>query len=89
MTMVDTLTEVFNDQNVTMGFNGGVKGSAHLCVLFQDGNITFNSVNARIKGLATSMTTVIRTNGGYGNLTNTPENAKGTLWINTTCVYIR
>ncbi|OAL00874.1 hypothetical protein IQ06DRAFT_134391 [Phaeosphaeriaceae sp. SRC1lsM3a] len=93
--MVDTLTEVFDKQEASMGYIGGVFGSAHLRVLFQDGNITVKSVDERIKGLATAMTTVIRTSaetiiGRDGNvLLEASENATGIVWNNTTCIYIR
>jgi hypothetical protein len=88
MAIVDTVTEVLGDQQAIMGLNQGVMGSHHLRVLFQEGNITFNSLNERMGGLATAMTTVVRTNGGAGNLTNYPEEAIGTVWNNTTCMYI-
>jgi hypothetical protein len=68
MTIGDTLREVFNVQDAIMGYTGEVMGSAHLHVLFQDGNIMFNSVNERMKGLATSMTFVIWTSGSDGTL---------------------
>jgi hypothetical protein len=87
--MKDTLKEVFHNQNVSTGYHGGASGSTHLRVLFQEGNITFNTVDQRIRHLATSMTTIIRTNGGAGNFTDDPENAIGTVWNNTTCMYIR
>jgi hypothetical protein len=87
--MVQTLTEVFHNQNISMSGKGGPGGLAHLRVLYQDGNITFNTVDDQIRNLATSMTTVIRTNGGAVNFTDTPENALGTVWNNTTCMYVR
>jgi hypothetical protein len=87
--IADTLTEVFDSQNATMGWKGGMMGSAHLHALFQDSNMTLNSVDERTKGLATSMTTIVRTSGGDRTTTYTPENAKGVVWVNTTCVCIR
>jgi hypothetical protein len=93
--MVDTLTEVFDKQQVVMGWHGGVSGSAHLRVLFQDRNITVKSVDERIKGLATAMTTVIRTSAipakGEDGIViiEASENAIGTVWNNTTCIYVR
>jgi hypothetical protein len=67
-----------------------VYGSAHLRVLHETGNITFDSVNQRIQGLATAMTTIVRTYGGGARFdTNHPEYAIGTVWRNTTCMYIR
>ncbi|KAI8941649.1 hypothetical protein NX059_002862 [Plenodomus lindquistii] len=90
LAMIETITEVFGNQNASMGRKMGVWGSAHLRVLFQDGNMTLNSVDERIQSLATAMTTIIRTNGGLGNTTNNPrEEAIGTVWNNTTCMYIR
>jgi hypothetical protein len=93
--MVETLTEVFDEQEAIMGWNGGVSGSAHLRVLFQNGNITVENVDERIKGLATAMTTVVRTNAlpaiGRDGIVEieAPENAIRTVWNNTTCIYIR
>jgi hypothetical protein len=86
----DTLTGVFSNQNITSGLKGGVSGSTHLQVLFKDGNMTFDSVNQRIEGLAKSMTSIFRTDGGYTN-TSDPylQYSSGTLWVNTTCMYIR
>jgi hypothetical protein len=79
----------FNRREALMGLNEGVEGSAPLVVMFQDGNITFDSINEHIRDLATAMTTVVQKNGGDGNVTNPPEDAIGTVWNNTTCMYIR
>jgi hypothetical protein len=95
MEVVETLTEVFDEQEAIMGWNGGVSGSAHLRVLFQNGNITVENVDERIKGLATAMTIVVRTNAlpaiGRDGIVEieAPENAIRTVWNNTTCIYIR
>jgi hypothetical protein len=86
----DTLTEVFDNQILTSGRRSGQSGSTHLQILFEDGNMTFDSVNQRIEGLAKSMTSVLRTDGGFTNTTDPYlQYSSGTLWINTTCVYIR
>jgi hypothetical protein len=96
MAMVDTLTEVFDKQEAFMGYMSGVSGSAPLRVLFEDRNITVKSVDERIKGLATTITTVIRTNNAMPAIgrdgivdTEASENVTGTVWHNTTCIYIR
>jgi hypothetical protein len=87
--IVGTLAEVFSNQTLNQTRQGGVYGSAHLRVLHETRNITSNSVNKRIQGLATAMTTIVRTYGGGGFDTNHPEYAIGTVWRNTTCMYIR
>ncbi|KAH6613087.1 hypothetical protein C7974DRAFT_322140 [Boeremia exigua] len=87
--IAETLGEVFNLQEATNSRKGGVMGAAHLRVLFQGGNITHNTIDAQIKNLATAMTTVVRTAGGDGTLTYTPDYAQGLVWTNTTCVSIR
>lgn len=103
--MQDTLNGVFQDQNVSMGLNRGLFGSPHLSVLFSNGNMNFDSVNQSFNNLATSMSTIFRTHGGLVNTTafvekpsgldqaTTPlaisERGFGTVWVNTTCVYIR
>jgi hypothetical protein len=52
--------------------------------------MSFESVNERIQSLATAMTAIIRTSGGDANTTNTlEERTIGTVWNNTTCMYIR
>jgi hypothetical protein len=84
-----TLAEVFSNQTLNQTRQGGVHGSAHLRVLHETGNIISNSVNERIEGLATAMTTIVRTYGSGGFDTNHPEYAIGTLWRNTTCMYSR
>ncbi|KAH6622143.1 hypothetical protein C7974DRAFT_377749 [Boeremia exigua] len=95
MAMVSTLEQVFDKQEASIGCDGGVFRSAHLRVLFQDGNITVKSIDERIKGLATAITTVIRTSaipirGRDGTvMVEADENATGTVWNNATCIYIR
>ncbi|KAJ8116651.1 hypothetical protein OPT61_g1971 [Boeremia exigua] len=88
-TIAESLKEIFDLQDVTQGRRGGAMGSAHLRVLFQDGNMTHNSVDTQIKDLATSMTTVVRTAGGNGTQPYIPDNVQGLVWVNTTCVSIR
>jgi hypothetical protein len=85
------LNEVFGSQNLDglNAWDGKMTGPAQLRVLFEDGNITFYSVNARMKDLATSMSTVFRTSGGDGNATSSSAYARGDVWITTTCMYIR
>lgn len=87
--IIGSLAEVFGDQTLVQIRKGGLQGSAHLRVLHETGNITFESVDKRIQSLATSMTTIVRTYGGGGFDTNQPEYAIGTVWRNTTCMYIR
>lgn len=89
MAIAESLKEIFDAKKATMGRRGGVSGSAHLRILFEDGNITVSSLTERIKGLTTAMTTIVRTSGGDGTLTYTPDNAEGVVWINTTCMSIR
>jgi hypothetical protein len=90
VTIEDTLAEIFNDKNVTLGRRGGaLSGSAHLQVLWNAGNMTLGSVNQTMENLAAQMTTIIRTNGGDGDLKNASDNAEGIIWTNTTCVYVR
>jgi hypothetical protein len=84
-----TLADVFSNQTLYQTRKGGVSGPAHLRVLRDTGNITSSSVNKRIQGLATAMTTVVRTYGGDDFDTNHPGYATGTVWRNTTCMYIR
>jgi hypothetical protein len=91
--MVDSLTRVFDKQAAFYGYFG-TSGSAYLRVLYQGGNITVKSIDERIKGLAIAMTTIIRTNaitaqGEDGVVVQASENATGTVWKNTTCIYIR
>jgi hypothetical protein len=88
LAMTDTLNEIFNGQNVTAGTLAGESGSHHLRVLYQHSSMSLNSTNERIRGLATSMTTIFRTHGGL-NRSDSLERAIGTVWVNTTCVYIR
>jgi hypothetical protein len=60
----DNLGDVFDNQDLVLdGYDDGVTGSVHLRVLFEQGNITHNSINERMKGLVTSVTSIIRTNG--------------------------
>jgi hypothetical protein len=88
--IVHTLNEVFSFQDLGVSASGGgITGPAQLRVLFEGGNITLDSVNARMKDLATSMTTVFRTSGGDGNATSSSAYARGDVWITTTCMYIR
>lgn len=90
VTIEETLAEIFDHQNVTLGRRGGAaSGSAHLQVLWNAGNMTLHSIDQKMEDLATQMTTVIRTNGGDGNLKNASDNAEGIIWTNTTCVYVR
>ncbi|RMZ68432.1 hypothetical protein GMOD_00008133 [Pyrenophora seminiperda CCB06] len=77
--IVWTLDEGFNDQTLNQTRQGGVYGSAHLRVLHETGKITSNSDNKRIQGLATAMTTIVRTHGGGGFDMNHPEHAIGTV----------
>jgi hypothetical protein len=51
--------------------------------------MTFDSVNKQMENLATSMTTIVRTAGGDGTVPYIPDNANGTVWTTTTCMYIR
>ncbi|RYN95147.1 hypothetical protein AA0120_g3987 [Alternaria tenuissima] len=88
--ITETMTKIFNNQSLVSGRKGGVSGSTHLHILFKEGNITFDSVNQRIEGLARSMTSVFRTDGGFTNTTDPYlQYSSGTLWVNTTCMYIR
>jgi hypothetical protein len=65
----DNLGDVFDDQNLMLdGRNDGVTGSVHLRVLFEQGNITHNSINERMRGLVTSITSIIRTNGVHSSV---------------------
>jgi hypothetical protein len=50
-----TLSEILDGQNVTMTFKGGLGGSTHLRVLFEEGNVTYDSIDERFRRLATSM----------------------------------
>ncbi|KAF2852516.1 hypothetical protein T440DRAFT_420379, partial [Plenodomus tracheiphilus IPT5] len=88
MAMIDTLAGIFDDQEAIMGNRQGVEASPQMRQIYLDGNMTFATVNERIEHLATSMTSVIRVNGGYGNITS-PDSAKGDVWIKTTCMSIR
>jgi len=84
-----TLSEMLDGQNVTMTFKGGLGGSTHLRVSFQEGNVTYDIIDRCFQGLATSMSAVMRTSGGSAYTRSLTENAKGTVWINTTCVSIQ
>ena len=88
MTISDTLRGIFSDQEVFMGPKSGVEASPQMRQIFLEGNMTFDTVNERIGSLATSMTAVIRANGGNGSET-TLESAKGDIWIKTTCMSMR
>jgi hypothetical protein len=73
-----------------MASNSGVRGPIHLRVLYEEGTITHDSIDKRMESLVTSMTSIIRTSGAHSPLTDgMSEVAKGTMWITTTCVYIR
>jgi hypothetical protein len=49
-----------------------------------------DSINRTIGNLASSMRTVFRTHGGLSNTSSvSSERTFGTVWFNTTCVYIR
>ncbi|KAH6094690.1 hypothetical protein HBI65_120070 [Parastagonospora nodorum] len=84
-----TLSEILDGQNVTMTFKGGLGGSTHLRVLFEEGNVTYDSIDERFRGLATSMSAVMRTNGGSAYTRSLMEIARGTVWVNITCVSIQ
>jgi hypothetical protein len=83
--MKRTFNDIFVDQKLSMGRYGGLEGPIHLRRIFHDGNMTLDTVNELMEGLTATMTTVIRTNGEEGP----SGNARGQVWINTTCVYIR
>lgn len=88
--ITETVTKVLNNQSLVSGRRGGVSGSTHVHILFKDRNITFDSVNQRIKCLAKSTTSVFRTDGRFANTTDPYlQYSSGTLWVNTTCMYIR
>ncbi|KAH6344004.1 hypothetical protein HBI37_088780 [Parastagonospora nodorum] len=81
--------DILDGQNVTMTFKGGLGGSTHLRVLFEEGNVTYDSIDERFRGLATSISAVMRTNGGSAYTRSLMEIARGTVWVNITCVSIR
>ncbi|KAH5306675.1 hypothetical protein HBI11_116710 [Parastagonospora nodorum] len=81
--------DILDGQNVTMTFKGGLGGSTHLRVLFEEGNVTYDSIDERFRGLATSMSAVMRTNGGSAYTRSLMEIARGTVWVNITCVSIQ
>jgi hypothetical protein len=64
------------------------KGSIHLRQLYQDGNITMDTVDEVFGNIARSMTNVIRTYG-VTNYTGVPDAgpARGTMWFTSTCVH--
>lgn len=89
-TIATTLNGLFDDEAVGAGRRGApASGSPQLQVLYNNNNMTFDSVDQRMKDLATQMTTIVRTNGGDGTFKNVSDNAEGIIWTNTTCVYIR
>ncbi|KAH4410239.1 hypothetical protein HBH92_129430 [Parastagonospora nodorum] len=81
--------DILDGQNVTMTFKGGLGGSTHLRVLFEEGNVTYDSIDERFRGLATSISAVMRTNGGSAYTRSLMEIARGTVWVNITCVSIQ
>lgn len=92
-TISESLTATFDQKNLSMGFHEGTVGSVHLRVLFEEGNITFDSIERRIENLATLMTSVIRTHGIpvplQVPLQSSSSPADGQMWFNTTCAYVR
>jgi hypothetical protein len=94
LTIGKSLSDVFNAKKVGMGMGIDPTGSVQVRVLYEEGNITFSTVDKRIKNLAAAMTTVVRTHGGNYWTTNhltqsVPEISKGKVWVNTTCVAVR
>ncbi|OAL49028.1 hypothetical protein IQ07DRAFT_511955 [Pyrenochaeta sp. DS3sAY3a] len=99
--MRGALVAMFEDRNITQIVVPGAdqqrypfQGPALLKSLYEDGNMTFHSVDQRMKGLATSISTVIRTSDQHTdtrwNITRlTFAPATGIVWNTTTCVYIR
>lgn len=94
------LNSAFENQNVTQTYYpdiqdpGPFEGPVFLKYFFEEGNISFHSVDQRMKSLATAMSTVIRTSDRQPNsrwnrtrLTFAP--ATGIVWNTTTCVYIQ
>jgi hypothetical protein len=94
MAIRETLEDVFNNKEAEMDPRRGVTGPTQLRVLFENGDITFSTVKERMKLLTTSMTFVVRINGG-GSLKDSiytqavPQVSQGDVWINTTCVAVR
>jgi len=92
-TISESLTATFDQKNLSMGLHDGTVGSVHLRVLFEEGNITFDSIERRIDNLATLMTSVIRTHGSpvplQIPLQSSSSPADGQMWFNTTCAYVR
>jgi hypothetical protein len=93
LAMSQTLTTLFDQQDLQMGVRNGVEGPIQLRVLFEGANTTLDSINKRMNSLATSMTSVIRTNGDswstIEDAKSIPYLANGEMWVTTTCVYIR
>jgi hypothetical protein len=91
----DSFDEVFGDKEVSQGRRSGLAGPIQLRVMFDvDRNITFSTIDEKMKNMTTLMTSVVRTNGGdfwqpSPHTESTPEFTKGDVWINTTCVSIK
>jgi hypothetical protein len=65
-------------------------GTMHLRQLYQEGNMTLETVDELMTNLTTSMTTIVR-NFGSDNSSGIPDAgpATGTMWYTTTCIRIR
>jgi hypothetical protein len=79
------LEEIFSNQKQLWRNTGPIGGTVHLRQLYDEGDISLQSIQEVMDRLTTSMTAVIRTHGSEGE----SWHVHGDVQVSTTCVKVR